>query len=109
MNIPTILGLISAVLCIGGVIFAKIRWLKGSIIGRLFAKHAAPLIERELRPVKEQLTPNGGQSAVDKLTRIDQWRVDFSQYVNDQFHDVKQHLNRQDQELYEHLRDHANG
>lgn len=107
MNLGAILGTISAVLCIGGAIYAKLRWLKGSILARLFAKHAAPIIEQQLKPVKEQLTPNGGASAVDKLTRLDQWRIDFTTSVSEQFTEVKQHLTQQDQQLYEHLRDHA--
>lgn len=94
----------------GGGIFTWARWLHShgsSISARWFAKHAAPIIAAELRPVFEQLAPNHGTSAVDKLERLDQWRDDFSGEVAREFRDIKNHLNRQDRTMTRHLEAHA--
>jgi len=47
-----------------------------SIAGRWVGRHIAPIVTAELAPVIEQLSPNHGTSAVDRLDRLTQWTED---------------------------------
>lgn len=77
------LGTIAALLAIAGAVTLWIRRAHKagtSLAGRWLAKHiapvVAPVVAREVRPLIEQWNPNSGSSAFDKLTRLDQWRID---------------------------------
>jgi hypothetical protein len=125
-ELALILGLAASVVALAGFTWRIVRGGHRRIRtfpGRFVAKHVAPvaaeaaavaatahlekMVTDKLQPVIAQLSPNSGSSAFDKLTRLDQWRADFTRAVADDFADVKQHLTEQDRAMVQHLRDHA--
>lgn len=123
---PTTIGTVAALLALTEEIVRRARRARKmgtTLIGRWIGKHIAPaagqaaaeaatehlrqMVTAELEPIRKELSPNSGSSSFDKLTRLDQWREDFTNSVDAQFRAVNRHLTEQDRAMRDHLRDHA--
>lgn len=122
----TIIGTVAALLALTEEVVRrgrKARKMGTTLVGRWIGKHIAPaagqaaaaaatehireMVTAELEPIRKELSPNSGSSSFDKLTRLDQWREDFTSSVDAQFRAVNRHLTEQDRAMRDHLRDHA--
>lgn len=82
-------GAVAGILAISGAGIEYVRWANRrgfSLLGRWVGKHLAPVvaehIEMQIAPVREQLSPNGGNSTYDRLVRLDQWRIDTTRTLD---------------------------
>jgi|SRR5579859_5886927 len=84
MTQTQVIGLIGGLLAslFAAAIIATVRWVR-----------------RQFQPIVQQLTPNGGSSAIDKIHALSD---DFTEYKKDtarRFDDVDKHLDRQDRRI----------
>lgn len=125
MDIGYVLGLIASLLVVVPAAWYALKRARRapkdglSWVGRFIGRHMAPavtqaatvhlrqMVTEELQPVVAALSPNSGSSVADKVTRLDQWREDFTLAMATDLRSIKRHLDRQDRAFQRHLEAHA--